>query len=158
MHVIYDVTTEPVRWASLYLLWVIALALAFFFGVIAAGRPSSQSTNRRHRVVYFSVAAVAVVVAATGTTFGFANRSKCAGRVEAASVIEGPIQSLMHGRSSLTHIIFVVGPYHFNTEPALFSGCGFVRSVTDVASLTAGEYVRVAFDGPRILRVWKREP
>lgn len=158
MQLLYDITTEPIAWASIYLLWLIALVAIFFAVIIGLGNPGSAYGLRKHRLAYLSLATLAAFGALSWSATGLMNRSSCVALVPHASIIEGPIRELSRGRSTQTHVRFRVQEENFNTEPALLYGCGFVRSVTDVTSLADGDYVRISFDGPRILKVWKQRP
>jgi hypothetical protein len=157
MQLLYDVTIEPIAWASMYLLWLCALVGIFFFVIFAMGKPGTESDSLTHKRRYVGLAALVACVALGGTVLGLTKRSKCIELVQGATSVEGPVQDLKRGRSTYSHTLFQVDGHHFNTEPGVFDSCGLVRSATDVAALSADDYVRVTFDGLRVLKLWRRQ-
>jgi hypothetical protein len=158
MQLLYDVSTEPITWASASLLLLCALTGIFLFCVVGLGDPSPQASLRAHRRTYFAAAGLLALAGTVGLTLGLHNRTECAALVGHGEVVEGQIRDLSRGRSNLTHVRFKVGSHRFDSEPGPIKGCGYVRSFAEVVSLTNGDFIRVQFYESRILKVWRRTP
>ena len=158
MVLVYDITAQPIAWSSLYILWLVALVVMFFAGMAVLSEPSSPGKSKFHMFGPYLVIGFAFVVASIGTVLGFANRTSCIAAADHAQSIEGKVHGFARNRSDRTNVRFRVEGISLSTKPGPILGCGFVASPTQAAWLEDGDYVRVAYDEIRILKLWKQAP
>lgn len=155
MDLIYDITTEPVKWSTLYLLWFAIGVIVFIQRIVLLGDVSTDKRLISAKNTYRIICVVLLFLGSAATVFGISKRADCIELAnDAPSTVEGYVEAVTRSIKE-DGIRFKIGNQSFASRSTLLHNCGFVRSANDAVAINEGDYIRIAFNQGLILKLWR---